>query len=97
MTTFFANFFFCPATSGLFVSDYACYLKINGTYSKQILAFEIKRDILLRNLVKLTDNHGLKRQEFNSYLNNIIGQIYNYMSLLQLFFQAMIITSFCIN
>ncbi|CAG8687605.1 7850_t:CDS:2, partial [Funneliformis mosseae] len=40
---------------GPFVPDYTCRLKINDTFMKKILALEIKRDILLRDLVGLTD------------------------------------------
>ncbi|CAG8597631.1 6879_t:CDS:2 [Funneliformis mosseae] len=68
---------------GPFVPDYTCRLKINDTFTKKILALEIKRDILLRDLVGLTDEK-LERQDFSSHSHDIIRQIYNYMSSLQL-------------
>ena len=72
---------------GPFVPDYTCRLINNGTYGKQILALEIKRDVLLRDLLSLTDSdlESFGRREFSAgHLYVIIGQIYNYMSSLQL-------------
>ncbi|CAG8579021.1 569_t:CDS:2 [Paraglomus brasilianum] len=72
---------------GPFAPDYTCRLKISDTFLKQILAIEIKRDILLQDLLEVTDSdleRFGRRELVAGHLYNIIGQIYNYMSSLQL-------------
>ncbi|GBC53122.2 uncharacterized protein OCT59_030178 [Rhizophagus irregularis] len=74
-------------TIGLFVPDYTCRLINNETYGIPILALEIKRDILLQRFLYFTDSdleEFGKRKLSAGYVYDIIGQIYNYMSSLQL-------------
>jgi hypothetical protein len=71
-----------------FIPDYTCHLINNETYGNKILALEIKRNVILQDLLTLnndSDLESLGRQELMvGHLYNVIRQIYNYMSSLQL-------------
>lgn len=41
---------------GPFTPDYTCRLRIDNTFSRQILAIEIKRNILLQDFLRFTDS-----------------------------------------
>ncbi|PKY40500.1 hypothetical protein RhiirA4_453878 [Rhizophagus irregularis] len=66
-----------------FKPDYTCYLKTINNLLKQILAIEIKRYIVIEGFENF-DDEDLKRQSFSRPLHDVIEQLYNYMSVLEL-------------
>ncbi|CAI2184945.1 14282_t:CDS:1 [Funneliformis geosporum] len=68
---------------GPFIPDYTCRLINNGIHGRQILALEIKRQIIVEGLVQIS-NEDLEEENFSGHLHNVIRQIYNYLSSLQL-------------
>ncbi|RGB24922.1 hypothetical protein C1646_821327 [Rhizophagus diaphanus] len=68
---------------GPFKPDYTCRLKIINNLLKQILAIEIKRFIVVEGFENF-DDEGLENQSFSGPLHDVIEQLYNYMSVLEL-------------
>ncbi|CAI2166669.1 19215_t:CDS:2 [Funneliformis geosporum] len=68
---------------GPFIPDYTCRLINNGIHGRQILALEIKRQIIVEGLVQIS-NEDLEEENFSGHLHNVIRQIYNYLSSSQL-------------
>ncbi|UZO17420.1 uncharacterized protein OCT59_008776 [Rhizophagus irregularis] len=66
-----------------FKPDYTCYLKTINNLLKQILAIEIRRYIVIEGFENF-DDEDLKRQSFSRPLHDVIEQLYNYMSVLEL-------------
>ncbi|PKK63519.1 hypothetical protein RhiirC2_136240 [Rhizophagus irregularis] len=66
-----------------FKPDFTCRLKIDNTLMKLILAIEIKRKIVVEGFESFS-KEDLESQSFSGPLHDVIEQVYNYMSALQL-------------
>ncbi|PKK64568.1 hypothetical protein RhiirC2_787303 [Rhizophagus irregularis] len=71
-----------------FKPDYTCYLKTINNLLKQILAIKIRRYIVIEGFENF-DDEDLKRQSFSRPLHDVIEQLYNYISVLELQYEIL--------